>query len=363
MKTKNILFVTFHDVHDSSFGGAQCTQRNYMILSKLASVEVYYILKKSTSRSIKSGIERNFPPVSNVDKKKLSDFIKNNAIDYVFFDHSLMGSLVKYIKKECNVKLVTFFHNVEVDYIDVRFGNNPKKIPYKLLAKINETMSITYSDKTIALSKRDTNRINELYGRNTDMVVPITFENRIDKNLLEKKYNENITPNTKTCLFVGAFSISNYEGIKWFSDNVAPKINATIVIVGKGFEKKKDDFKNSNIEVVGFVENLEEYYIGADCVISPLLSGGGMKVKIAEALMYGKTIFGTKESFEGYELDYNQVGGLCNSTDEFILMINNYLMNSNKYNQYSRYVFENLYSDDKAYQKFQKVFTENEVVI
>ncbi len=39
-----------------------------------------------------------------------------------------------------------------------------------------------------------------------------------------------------------------------------------------------------------------------DYIISPIFVGGGMKVKTCEALMYGKNIIGTSESFEGYDI-------------------------------------------------------------
>lgn len=38
-------------------------------------------------------------------------------------------------------------------------------------------------------------------------------------------------------------------------------------------------------------------------MVMPIFSGSGMKVKTAEALMYGKFLIGTKEAFEGYEID------------------------------------------------------------
>ena len=45
-----------------------------------------------------------------------------------------------------------------------------------------------------------------------------------------------------------------------------------------------------------------------------------MKVKTCEALMFGKNIIGTKEAFEGYELDYQKVGAMCNTKEELSLI-------------------------------------------
>ena len=53
-------------------------------------------------------------------------------------------------------------------------------------------------------------------------------------------------------------------------------------------------------------------------VIMPIFMGGGMKVKTAEALMNGKTIFGSKEAFEGYDLEDISGLYLCEDKDAFI---------------------------------------------
>lgn len=353
MKDKEkLLFVTFHNIIDASFGGAQCSQRNYLILSEIFEVEIYSILKRSNIQSLISGLELNYPPILNLDKRNIINLLEVKKIDNVFFDNSLMGSLVVEVKKiECK-KVIVFFHNVEIDYIDVRFGENKIRYFYKYLAELNERRSAKYSNSLICLNSRDKFRIKEIYNKDVIIDIPITFKNSISTSDLIKKYNEIKSTEEKVCLFVGAFSNSNYEGIKWFIDNVAKKIHSKILIVGKGFEDKKVELSYDNVEIIGFVDNLEYYYLISDCVISPLLSGGGMKVKIAEALMYGKTIFGTKEAFQGYDVNYKNVGGICNNAEEFISEIENYLKNSTKYNEYSRRIFVEKYTHETALRLF-----------
>ena len=74
-------------------------------------------------------------------------------------------------------------------------------------------------------------------------------------------------------------------------------VNAEILIIGKGFETLKNDLECDNVKVIGTVEDVSEYFYRADFVIAPIFEGSGMKLKTAEALMYGKTIFGTTEAF------------------------------------------------------------------
>ena len=92
-------------------------------------------------------------------------------------------------------------------------------------------------------------------------------------------------------------------------------------IIGKGFESKREELECDNVKVIGTVENLEEYYYTASSIVMPIQYGDGMKVKTAEAMMYGLTIFATDEALEGY--DVKDVQGIyrCNSSDEFIKSI------------------------------------------
>lgn len=349
-----MLFITFNDISNSNFGGAQCSRRNYKMLSEFGDVKIYIVSKRSGYESLKSAFKLLFPPYSLEDKLNILKLLREDEYTHVFIDSSLLGNVVCFVNKYFKIPTLTFFHNVEVDYINVRFGKKIIRLPYKFLAWINEKMSIKYSDKIIALNFRDEQRIKELYKRNPDIIIPITFEIKITKNELLKKYKREPKLKEKMCLFIGALSNPNFEGIKWFVEKVADNICTSVKIVGNGFDQKEDELRGNNVEVVGYVESLEKYYLQADCIISPLLSGAGMKVKIAEALMYGKTIFGTTESFEGYEVEYDKLGGLCNTAEEFIEKINKYMNNSSKYNEYSRQVFEEKYTDDVALDKFKQ---------
>ena len=76
-----------------------------------------------------------------------------------------------------------------------------------------------------------------------------------------------------------------------------------------------------NVELVGAVDDLEPYYLGAKAVIAPIFDGSGMKTKVAEALMFGKRVVGTSEAFSGYEDVAARAGWQCDTKDEYIARI------------------------------------------
>jgi glycosyltransferase involved in cell wall biosynthesis len=107
---------------------------------------------------------------------------------------------------------------------------------------------------------------------------------------------------------------------------------------------------------MGFVEDVSELYGRADCVAIPLLSGGGMKIKTAEALMHGKYIYGTNEAFVGYDIDYDSVGGLCDTAQDFINAINRQIdKDIPAFNDYSRKIYLEKYSMQSSEKAFAEI--------
>jgi hypothetical protein len=98
-----------------------------------------------------------------------------------------------------------------------------------------------------------------------------------------------------------------------------------------------------NVYLEGYVDNIARYYINADAVIAPIFSGSGMKTKTIEAMSYGKTIFGTNEAFAGIECDYDKIGGLCNTAEEFIRCLASSI--SRHPNSYTLQLFRTSYTD------------------
>jgi glycosyltransferase involved in cell wall biosynthesis len=105
--------------------------------------------------------------------------------------------------------------------------------------------------------------------------------------------------------FVGNFEwIPNVDAMKWFIHSIWPIIlkkhpSVTLEIAGKGSEV----FDNPplQIEGMGFIDSLNEFYFRQSIIISPLRYGTGLNMKIVEALSYGKVIVSTSTSIQGFE--------------------------------------------------------------
>ena len=125
-------------------------------------------------------------------------------------------------------------------------------------------------------------------------------------------------------------------------------------VVGSCCKALSPNTKNENVELLGIVEDIDSLYLDAQLVVVPLFKGSGMKTKTIEAMSYGKSIFGTDECFQGIECNFDKIGGLCNTEKEFIEKINNY--SGSNYNEYTKTLFDECYSNDAVQEKFNNVF-------
>lgn len=357
-----IIFLTTKPINDGSTGGHQCTQRNYLSLVRIYGSEnilVINIRDRFKDISVKDKLLKwvrliIFCYYDGMTQRLLKKILKYNSEDNTFFfDGSLYGSVAKRIKrKKTKVKIITFFHNVEADFLKTkRTFKLWRYIKYLLVVK-NEKHACSYSDIIIALNKRDAILLENKYKCSVDRIIPISL---IDiYNTDRENRLECLTHNKKIqALFIGSNFPPNINGISWFVNNVLPKVQIKLRIIGKGMGILIDKFNDSNIEIIDFVEDLSFYIKEADFIVLPIFEGSGMKVKTCEALMFGKNIIGTSEAFCGYDIDFHGVGAICNTKMEFIEAINDFTINPRpKFNEYSRYIYLEKYSFDQTLKDF-----------
>lgn len=282
-------------------------------------------------------------------EKKLFEVIDEISPDVLFLDFSILGRV---IRRKSGYKTIVFFHNIEADYTFNKMKNEGiKYYPAYLAAKKNDRWA-TRADRVICFNKRDSNRLYEEYGRKADLCMPITFEDRFNASEL-------CVSTEKELLFLGSCFGPNQDGVEWFIQNVVPALEEiTFIIVGKGFENYKESYERyKNVKVIGTVDNPAEYYYKYRAVVMPIRYGAGMKVKTAEAMMYGCHIFASDEALEGYDVEGVKGVERCNIADEYINSINSYFRQEHRciLEESVRKLFLDKYESNNLYRKFEQV--------
>ncbi len=113
-----------------------------------------------------------------------------------------------------------------------------------------------------------------------------------------------------TLLYVGTLSyFPNADGVMWFCREVLPivrektRVPFRLLLVGYG---AGDDVKElehiPEVEFVGEVPSVDEWYARANAVIVPIRAGGGTRIKLLEALAHERPVVATRMAAEGLDL-------------------------------------------------------------
>ena len=237
--------------------------------------------------------------VTAASEAAVVDEIAACGINTVWLDGTNLGRLAAVVKHAApQVRVISFAHNVEARFFlgGVRHRPGPRALAVLAANYAAERQACRHSDQLIALSNRDSAMFGTIYGRTADSILPMAIEDRGPPG------DPGQAGSAPSLLFVGGAFYANLHAMRWFAKHVAPRLAVRTIVVGRGFEAYRDELEaGGRIEVVGGVDDLAPYYAAASAVIAPIFDGSGMKTKVAEALMHGKPVIGTREALSGYE--------------------------------------------------------------
>ena len=111
-----------------------------------------------------------------------------------------------------------------------------------------------------------------------------------------------------TVLFVGNFTHPpNVDAALWLGNEIMPALRkcypgVRLVLVGIYPPKSVQALACDDIRVTGAVPEIEPYFARAAVVIAPLRIGGGMRMKVLQALALGKAIVTTPRGADGLKI-------------------------------------------------------------
>lgn len=141
-------------------------------------------------------------------------------------------------------------------------------------------------------------------------------------NVVDVRSIEPLTPaGEQRAMLVADFGWPpNAEAASFLVDQVMPRVwrelpTARLRLVGRGLDPAM--VRDERIEAAGFVDNLRDAYAASDCVLVPLLSGGGSPLKFVEALAYGLPVVATSHAAAGLEARAGEHYREADSADAF----------------------------------------------
>lgn len=256
----------------------------------------------------------------NTSSESLEKISELNTInwDLVYVDHWLMMEIAVNIKNKVSILNL---HNAEPEV----FFRAAKKSSFlkKIIMFIEGYRCASYLQKKILtfeglhlLSEDDAEMLKRrgIKHLNTRVFLPTVKVPDIIPAEFENREFE--------ILFVGTLSWhANEEGLIWYIEEVLQSLDSTLIhnIIGGGaspaLSVKMSDF--SNINAPGYIDNIEPFYQSSKCLIAPLLSGSGVKIKILNALARGLPVVTTPLGVEGFPDGYQDFILVADSPKEF----------------------------------------------
>ena len=309
-----------------------------LLLFRRSKNQLKYFFFKSLPRVINREL-KDFDRVKPKQSIQFKKIISENNYDYIIISYGYWHKLIDKIDKK-NAKLIIDTH----DFLTSQFQNNKKfnlgryfETEIKILNKFDEIFVISIDEK-FTLSQFIKKPIH------------IIAHGLPAKNIIKNKEID--------VIYVASDNEHNVAAAKWFFEKVYPLLtkNIKITVVGK-ITKYINDYEN--VTKIGFINDLDDAYATSKIAICPMLSGTGLKIKVAEALSFGLPIVCNERGIDGL-LNKTKNGCLVTNNEiEFANNITKLLENSDYYSEISneaKTFFNETLNSDVVYKNLDAIF-------
>jgi glycosyltransferase involved in cell wall biosynthesis len=172
-----------------------------------------------------------------------------------------------------------------------------------------ETAICQQFDRVVWVTQEDHRAVQRFASRSgarvpNSAVIPICGDPAATPVLLPRSDPRRVT-------FLGGLHYPpNAQAVRWFAEQVFPQVlaqvpDAVLTVIGKDpppeITQLKPQIPDPNLEVTGYVSDPRPWLEGTAAFVVPLLAGGGMRVKILDAWMWGLPVIATTVGAEGIE--------------------------------------------------------------
>jgi O-antigen biosynthesis protein len=253
--------------------------------------------------------------------KNYIDFLKSlPRIDYIWYNgpKNLDLYLTKLSRKFPQSKSI--FDMVDIHFLRYKraIKQEPNRISfrkkyYKYL-KI-ETQLAKKANIIIAISEVEKQFISQYLKNNQIISISNIHYSKVDKN--------KITPfeDRKDILFIGSSHEPNIDAIYYLYNEIMPKVwlklpDLKVNIIGN-VKNNIEAITHPNFKILGFVEDIEPYFLNSKLMVAPLRYGAGVKGKIGQSFEYFLPVVTTSIGAEGMFLENKRNAYISETADEF----------------------------------------------
>lgn len=256
-------------------------------------------------------------------EKLLVREVRNKVYDIIQFEGLFVSLYLTAIRKATNARLIYRSHNIE-NQVWQRLSEQKtdpfKKSYLKMHAKRiknYELQQLNNFNGIAVFTQQDKSTLLEYGTRIPIEILPVGI--RLDN------YKPDLSKTDfPTLFFLGSLDwLPNREGIEWFIEHFSKDLTegdlrVRFYVAGNEIPERFDDYDvMGKIFIQGEVDDALEFVNSKSIMIVPLMSGGGMRVKIVEGMAMQKCIISTPLGAEGINYTHGENILIANNYDEF----------------------------------------------
>lgn len=279
----------------------------------------------------------------------LQAWLTREQFDIVQLETLYLSPYVATIRKHSTAGVVMRSHNVEHEIwerisANVRFY--PKRWYLRHLTeqlRAYEQAQLNQYDLLLPITKRDHQRFRQMGLRGDSHVLPIGLDTPASGGSFES-YRRPLSLH-----FIGSLDwMPNLEGLRWFLNDVWPDIHRRFPevefhIAGRNMPPEISELAMKRVVIHGEVEDARQFVAEHSVSIVPLLSGGGMRAKILEAMSLGRVVVSTSIGAEGIDARHRREIFIADDPKQFVDTIAECLLRGRKLERIGRAAVNRFY--------------------
>jgi glycosyltransferase involved in cell wall biosynthesis len=308
MGTRNVLYIAPFDPTAGSSGSAVRARLVLRFLAERYETHVVHLQGRHDGGR-DAGLEgrlasRTAVPYSEAGyflfspglHRAASEVLRRHPVDFLVAEFEKAGGYAWLLSRRFGRPFFYVSHNVE----HRRSLDLARRAPLRLGLVPNlyfwERQACRHALATFAISEADAGVFRKWAPDGRVSVLSLAFDEEVFHPFYEEEESD-----PPVVLMVGNYHYAaTREGARRVLDQVLPRVlahhpRAVFRFVGPGLPA----VRHPNVQVPGFVDDLAAEYRRAAVVIAPLTSGGGIKIKVVEALAMGRFLVATPKAMEG----------------------------------------------------------------
>ncbi len=268
--------------------------------------------------------------ISEAFAEKIVETLEQDKYDIVQLEMLYMTPYINVIRKHSKAKIILRSHNVEHLIWERVTAITENALKRSYLAGLTKKLknyelnAINQYDGIATISMKDA----EFYLKNNSSVPVVDIPFGVNMNQYEVASESYEFP---SLFHLGSMNwMPNEEGIKWFIETTWSMVSEKFpdlkfYLAGRMMPEWLEKLSIDNIEVLGEVEDAQEFINSKAIMIVPLFSGSGIRIKIIEGMALGKAIISTEIGAEGIAYTHGKNILIANTPEEFLNTIEKFV--------------------------------------